>query len=305
MAKKDKKAVNPPMPLEVKRRKLFLLFLVIALLITAWKAYKNYSHKLLSVSTELKEISGLEFDKNGDLWAINDGGNSPEIHLINTLGQVSKSVLISNAKNVDWEDMTQDDFGHFFIGDFGNNKNDRNDLTVYKIENPIDIRGTETEAEIIKFKFSDQDLSNSTDSLKNFDMEAFVFYKGRLYLFTKNRTKPFDGYTNLYRMEDYASNQKAQMISRVKICQSGKFQCWITSAAISPDRTKLALLGSSKIWLFSDWKNDDFFSGDLEEIDLGMMTQKEALTFYNDSTLVIADENFKGIGGNIYSLDLK
>ena len=58
-------------------------------------------------------------------------------------------------------------------------------------------------------------------------------------------------------------------------------------------------------WLFSNWKNDDFFSGDLEEIDLGMITQKEALTFYNDSTLVIADENFKGIGGNIYSLDLK
>ena len=31
-------------------------------------------------------------------------------------------------------------------------------LTVYKIENPIDIREAETEAEIIRFKFRDQDL---------------------------------------------------------------------------------------------------------------------------------------------------
>ena len=132
-------------------------------------------------------------------------------------------------------------------------------------------------------------------------MEAFVFYKGRLYLFTKNRTKPFDGFTNLYRMEDYASNQKAKKVSRFKTCQAGKYQCWITSAALTPDRKKLALLGSNKIWLFKNWKEDDFFSGELKEIDLGLITQKEAITFLNDSLLVIADENYKGIGGNIYT----
>ena len=175
------------------------------------------------------------------------------------------------------------------------------DLTVYKIENPIDIREAETEAEIIRFKFRDQDLDHTTDSIKNFDLEAFIFYKGRLYLFTKNRTKPFDGYTNLYRMEDYASNQKAQKVSRFKTCQAGKYQCWITGAALSPNRKKLALLGSNKIWIFKNWKNDDFFSGEVTEIDLGLITQKEAITFFNDSLVVIADEKFKGIGGNLYT----
>ena len=173
-------------------------------------------------------------------------------------------------------------------------------MTVYKIENPIDIREAETEAEIIRFKFRDQDLDHTTDSIKNFDLEAFIFYKGRLYLFTKNRTKPFDGYTNLYRMEDYASNQKAQKVSRFKTCQAGKYQCWITGAALSPDRTKLALLGSNKIWVFKNWESDDFFSGDLQEIDLGLITQKEAITFENDSTVIIADEEYMGIGGNLY-----
>lgn len=288
----------------IKKRTLFIISISLIAIFITWKAYLNYSNKFVSVSPSLHEISGIEFDKAGNLWAINDSGNSTEIHQIDSLGNIHRSITITNAKNIDWEDLTQDDFGHFFIGDFGNNNNKRRDLTIYKIENPIDIKTAETEAEIIRFKYIDQDLKNTTDSIKNFDLEAFVFYKGRLYLFTKNRTKPFDGFSNLYRMEDYASNQKAKRVSRFKTCQAGKYQCWITGAALSPDREKLALLGSNKVWIFKNWKEDDFFSGDLTEIDLGLITQKEAITFLNDSLLVIADENYKGIGGNIYTYSI-
>jgi len=286
--------------MEIRKRTLFKISVSLIVIFLLWKAFLNYDHKLLSVSSELGEISGIEYDKDGNLWAINDSGNSTEIHQIDSVGSIFRSIEITNAKNIDWEDLTQDDFGHFFIGDFGNNSNKRRDLTIYKIENPIDIKTTETEAEIIRFKFNDQDLNNTNDSIRNFDMEAFIFYKGRLYLFTKNRTKPFDGYTNLYRMEDYASNQRAKKVSRFKTCKAGKYQCWITGAAISPNRKTLALLGSNKIWIFKNWKGDDFFSGEVTDIDLGLITQKEAITFMNDSLVVIADENFRGIGGNLY-----
>ncbi len=290
--------------MEIRKRTLFVISISLIVIFFLWKAFLNYDNKFLSVTSNLSEISGIEFDKNGNLWAINDSGNSTEIHQIDSLGNINRSINISNAKNIDWEDLTQDDFGHFFVGDFGNNNNKRNDLTIYKIENPIDIKTTETVAEVIRFKFNDQDLENTTDSIKNFDLEAFIFYKGRLYLFTKNRTKPFDGFTNLYRMEDYASNQKAQKVSRLKTCKAGKYQFWITGAAISPNRKILALLGSNRIWIFKNWKGDDFFSGDVFDIDLGLITQKEAITFLNDSLVVIADENFKGIGGNLYTYDI-
>lgn len=287
--------------MEIRKRTIFKISVALIAIFLLWKAFLNYDKKLLSVASNLGEISGIEFDKDGNLWAINDSGNSTEIHQIDSTGHIYRSVEITNAKNIDWEDLTQDDFGHFFIGDFGNNSNKRRDLTIYKIENPIDLKSTETEAEIIRFKFGDQDLGNNNDSIKNFDMEAFIFYRGRLYLFTKNRTKPFDGYTNLYRMEDYASNQKAQKVSRFKTCKAGKYQCWITGAAISPNRKTLALLGSNRIWIFKNWKGDDFFSGEVSDIDLGLITQKEAITFMNDSLLVIADEKFWGIGGNLYT----
>jgi hypothetical protein len=67
---------------------------------------------------------------------------------------------------------------------------------------------------------------------------------------------------------------------------------------------KLALLDSTSIWLFENFKGDKFFSGDVSKIDLGIVTQKEAITFYDDNTIAFTDEEFKGIGGNVYFLKL-
>ena len=80
--------------------------------------------------------------------------------------------------------------------------------------------------------------------------------------------------------------------------------CWITSAALSPDRKKLVLLDSTSIWLFENFSEDKFFSGDVSHIDLGIVTQKEAITFYDENTIVFTDEEFKGIGGNAYIIKL-
>jgi hypothetical protein len=37
-----------------------------------------------------------------------------------------------NAKNTDWEALTNDG-NNFYIGDFGNNDGSRRDLTIYKV----------------------------------------------------------------------------------------------------------------------------------------------------------------------------
>ena len=86
---------------------------------------RGESKKKLTVDAKLKEISGIEFDKFNRLWAINDGGDDPKLYRLDEQGQIAKEILVTNAKNIDWEDMTQNKFGHFFLGDFGNNKNDR------------------------------------------------------------------------------------------------------------------------------------------------------------------------------------
>jgi sugar lactone lactonase YvrE len=36
--------------------------------------------------------------------------------------------------NIDWEDITKDKDGNLYVGDFGNNDNERKDLCIYKID---------------------------------------------------------------------------------------------------------------------------------------------------------------------------
>lgn len=283
---------------------IILCSAIIILTLILIATYQLYSSKLVTLDPKLKEISGIEVDKAGKFWGINDGGNKAELHQIGKDGKIHKTITVTNAKNLDWEDMTQDDFGHFFIGDFGNNDNIRKWLTIYKIENPIDIKTNETQAEIIKFTFPKQLNFPPISSEKNFDLEAFVFYKRKLYLFSKNRTEPFDGDTNLYKIGDHADNYQADFISNFNTCTTYEKLCWITSAALSPDRSKLVLLDSERLWLFENWQGDDFFSGDAYKIDLGIVTQKEAVTFLDENTIIFTDEEFVGIGRNSYMIKL-
>jgi hypothetical protein len=274
-------------------------------IVVALASYQLYQHKFVTIDEQLTEISGIEFDKNLKLWAINDGGDQAKLYQVNKKGQIEKTITVTNAKNIDWEDMTQDDFGHFFLGDFGNNQNLRKWLTIYKIENPIDIKGNTTEAEIIKFNYPEHKTFPPKAEDKEFDVEAFIYYQNHLYLFTKNRTEPFNGITNLYKIGDHAANFDAEKISTFKTCTIAEKLCWITSAALSPSRKRLALLDSQRIWLFENWQGDDFFSGDVYRIDLGIVTQKEAITFYNENYIVFTDEEFHGIGRNAYVIDLE
>jgi len=268
-------------------------------------SYQLYKHKYATIDPQLNEISGIEFDKSMKLWAINDGGDQAKLYQLNKAGGIDRAITVTNAKNIDWEDMTQDDFGHFFLGDFGNNENLRKWLTIYKIENPIDIKGTTTEAEIIKFKYPEHTSFPPEAHEMEFDVEAFIFYERHLYLFTKNRTVPFNGITTLYKIGDHAANYDAKKISKFQTCTFAEKLCWITSAALSPSKKRLALLDSQRIWLFENWHGDDFFSGDKYRIDLGMITQKEAVTFLNEDTIVFTDEEFHGIGRNAYEINLK
>jgi len=266
--------------------------------------YTLYSKKMISVDPRLKEVSGIEYDKHKRLWAINDSGDEPKLYRLNDDGSIAKEILVTNAENIDWEDMTQNKFGHFFLGDFGNNTNERRWLTIYKIENPIDIKTDTTEAEIIKFTYPELDGTPVAPDNRNYDLEAFVALGRHLYLFTKNRTEPFDGITNVYKVGDHAANFNAELIDSFKTCTTMEKLCWITSAALSPDRKKLVLLDSTSLWLFENFKGDKFFSADVSRIDLGIVTQKEAVTFYDDNTIVFTDEEFKGIGGNAYVIKL-
>jgi hypothetical protein len=144
----------------------------------------NFSSNIID-NIFMSEISGA-VKINGDLWVINDGGNRNSIYRINERGKVLQEIKISNATNIDWEELTCSTTD-LYIGDFGNNNGNRKNLRIYKIslEN-INHETTELEAALVNFKYEDQrDFSQSTNS-SDFDCEAMCFYNESLHLFTKN-----------------------------------------------------------------------------------------------------------------------
>lgn len=247
---------------------------------------------------ELKEISGIAFSNN-KLYTIEDSGNPNEITVIDTLGRIVQVSRVENVTNTDWEDLTFDAVGNLYIGDFGNNDNARKDLAIYKID-----KGELTKKDVkssykISFHYPEQkDFPPKKKDLM-FDVEAFFEYKMHFYLFTKNRSKGFDGSSYVYKIPNAPGHHKAKLIKTIKTC-GDYHNCVITSAAITPDGSKFVLLSHSKLWLFDAFSLENLADDKMTEIDLQHYSQKEAVCFKNNHLVFIADERVKKVGGNLY-----
>ncbi|GIV34938.1 MAG: hypothetical protein KatS3mg031_2473 [Chitinophagales bacterium] len=260
--------------------------------------------EICKLDPHLQETSGLVIT-GSKIWTHNDSGNPPVLYGMNESCRVT-NILYLNAKNTDWEEITKDEEGSIYIGDFGNGGNNRRDLRIYKIPDPATISGTIVQPEIIQFSYADQRRFPPLPSNQNYDMEAMIYYKGNLYLFSKNRTEPFNGYTKLYRLPARPGTHVAELLDSIYLGPPPMMQSWVTAAALSPDKTKLALLSSDRIWLFTCFTDDRFFSGKMKTIELTSFTQKEAVCFKNNYELLITDElSNKVFGGRLYSLDLR
>ena len=254
---------------------------------------------------KIKESSALEVVKGSSLlWTIEDKKNDPLLFGFTKNGQLEKTIRISNVSNHDWEDLTSDNEGNVYIGDFGNNDNQRQNLAIYKIDASELNKENAKASSIVEFYYPEQTDFPPKKSELIYDVESFFFYNDAFYLFTKNRSSKFDGTTILYKVENKSGEKiPAQKISTFKTCNQYS-HCAITSAAISPDFKKVALLTSDKVFLLTNFKGDDFFSGKSIEIDLGHYTQKEGIDFENNINLLITDEASKKEGSNLYRLKL-
>jgi hypothetical protein len=92
-------------------------------------------------SPSVKEASGLAVSPKDDdfLWTVNDSGGSAEIHLLNTDGADRGKVRITNAANIDWEDVasfTLDGKSYLLIADTGDNNAARKSCSVYILREP-------------------------------------------------------------------------------------------------------------------------------------------------------------------------
>lgn len=252
----------------------------------------------------LDESSGLLF-YNDKLITHNDSGGKAELYEINpTTGLITRTVEISNASNVDWEDIAQD-ASYIYIGDIGNNSGNRTDLKIYKIsKQEYNTNDGSVQAEIIAFSYADQlDFTRRTN-MTNWDAEGLICYGDKLLVLTKNWA---DNQTNVYAIPKTSGTHSAVLVS------SYNTNGLITGADNSPDESVIYLVGYSTseapfmYTIHNIPKNSlDIFSGNISEKTSDILTighQVEGIALFEitpmNHRLYLSNEKFSASLGPI------
>jgi hypothetical protein len=233
--------------------------------------------KIGKLSSVVNESSGLAKGlNNNSFWTNNDSGGKPELYEIDSTGTLRSTRQVADATNVDWEDLSHDNLGNIYIGDFGNNANTRQFLTIYKVSEKKP--GTEK----LTFSYADQKNFPPLPENQNYDCEAFFYHEGNLYLFSKNRSKT-NHFVKLYKLPSEAGNYSAIPQDSILI------KTQVTSAAISPDGKTFALLTYGKILLFEVGPLGVNFNKPKGCFRF-VRKQSEALIFINNTDMLATNE---------------
>lgn len=273
---------------------------LLVLLAASFQAKKtNSSYEL---SSELNELSGLTFLNDSLLLAHNDGGNSNTLFILNLNGKIIHKVHVLGEKQSDWEDITMDSDRKFmYIGDIGNNRNDRTSCNILKINAENILLKNEVIAEKISFTYPEQTEFPATKKQRNFDAEGLAFYNDSLRIFTKCRTKPFTGLSYVYSLSTEVKTQEARKTDSLKLGKKGMLFDAVTAAEIVGN--KCYLLTYNRIFTYEICENKLKL---LHKTKLKPYTQKEALTVRNDGFAAVGDEKHPKLGGGkIYIKTLK
>lgn len=268
----------------------FLLLVFLGSNLKSQNLTEIYSAQL---PTEISETSGIIF-YNGSFITINDSGNDAVLFFINRQGKILQKITVPNAKNVDWEDLAIDQNEILYIGNFGNNINKRRNLNIYK----YNLKQSTEKIDLIPFSLSDQKEFPPPMTNRNFDLEAIIVLNDTLHLFSKNNTKPYNGYVKHYTLLNQNTEQIAQLKDSFQLGESGFYFNSVTSADFDLQRNRLILLCYQHIYVFWDFKNNSFFNGKYMKLNFGWLTQKESVVTVND-TLFITDEKQLSVGGKI------
>lgn len=252
---------------------------------------------------EVNETSGLFFH-NSRLWTHNDSGGKPVLYALDTMTfEIVQKITLANVKNEDWEDVCTDG-ETVFVGNFGNNKGKRKDLTVYRF--PMSSIPAEDDATIkvdsISFSFGDQ-TDFTKRKVHDFDCEAFFATDEFLYLLSKGWET---GTTRLYRLSKTPGKHTAEVVNGFDS------QGLITGADYDRKTGTLVVVGYVK----SIWKPFMYLIFDFDEVGVKLShhrfempqwvgAQMEGICFFDEGRCYISAETSKAFSARVFVADFR
>lgn len=223
------------------------------------------------------ESSGLALTgEPNTFYTHGDDGNTPIIYKITAEGKLLDQIELSEPNN-DWESLARDNQGIIYVGNCGNNNNDRRDLSIYR----VDMR-TPRQVGKIKFSYPDQTAFPPPKKERNFDCEATLWHDGQLYLFTKDRGQQRT--SKVYSLPDKPGTYQAKRVTELAI------PGMVTDANLSPNGRRLVLMAREEMYVYQGASFAAILKATPERIPLPKAGQTEGVVFIDDNTLLISTE---------------
>lgn len=273
-----------------------LLFVVACFGSSSAPARPSWPH----LPAAVQESSGLARSARfGAFWTHGDSGNDPVLYEITTSGRLLRSVPITGATSVDWEDIAPDGQGGVWIADCGNNANMRQDLALFHVPASALVgAGPAAVDRTLAFSFPGQTAFPMPGAL-NFDCEALFVDGGVPFVLTKHRS---DQRTVLHKLVDQGDGT-ARAVPLGAFDVGGKdhpFGGMVTSADLHPSGRWLAVLTYHALFVFQRPEDGEhWLTTPVSTVELvgSRMGQTEAVS-WDGSGLVLTNE-----AGVVFRLD--
>jgi len=195
----------------------------------------------------IPESSGLAASRRtpGLLWTHNDSGDDPLVYCLDTKGQSCGVWAVAGAQAFDWEDMAAGpgpagSGNYLYLGDIGDNLEQRTDIVVYRIPEPQPAAGPPpTRAAPATTERADTLRLRYPDGPHNAEALAVHPTTGDVYVITKDAQS-----AGVYKAPAPVDTAKATTLAKVGTVRLGSGSRGlelVTGADIAPDGRRVAL----------------------------------------------------------------
>jgi hypothetical protein len=248
-----------------------------------------------SLDSLTRSSSSLFYWKN-DYWSYNDHKDRCLYRLDSTNAAIKGTLCVKRIRNHDTEEIAQDS-QYLYFGDVGNNKGNRQNLRIYRI-NKKSIENQKFEVDTIQFSYEDQTDFTPNLMANDYDCEAFIVTRDSIYLFTKQWVS---AKTTVYSLPKTPGTHVAHRGETYNV------KGLVTGATYVPEYQLVVLCGYDYdkrnifsalhpfIYLLYDFQDGFLFSGNKRRLDFGsgVKAQIEAIATSNGLDYYITNEHFK------------
>ncbi|CAM2009215.1 immunoglobulin-like domain-containing protein [Acanthopleuribacter pedis] len=191
----------------------------------------------------LDEISGIAASRanEGLFWVHNDSGNPQQEHIfaIDASGRGIANYALSNATNVDWEDIAvgpgpEPNKSYVYVGDIGDNGARRDIKTLYRVEEPVvGQTGASLRADVIRLRYPDGRRDAETLLVDPGNGDVYVVSKRE----QSNRVYRFAAPLR------HGTTHTGEEVARINIH-------WLTAGDIAPDGSRIIIKTTNRNYLW-------------------------------------------------------